>query len=433
MTTTQIPVEAPQVAVDGECVVLRELTVDHGEAAAIVRAQLEKGGPTAAAELIRRALPVGLVALSMGSAAVDTGAITRTLDSFAEQLDARSKQALEGLDQAVTRLQAGEQAVAQAATGALAQLPGQVEAALAGEAATVRTAVGEATRAVQAAGLQELRAALAQHSEAMRNVLSLDREGPVQALRRDLHEQLDGTRRELTEQLTQVRGLLQAAQAHKTAAAKSSRAVGQEWEAQATAIADEVITAAGDRFEATGSRPAPGGTARTGDGVAVISTAITGHGRTVRIVVEAKKRSRPLTAKQLRDEATTARQVREATASLTLVPTAAEVPGQGSFARVDDLAFVVAADEPSTVSLVYLVLREMTALLTIRQDDGTEVNLGQLEAQIGIALTALEEFQEVGRLALQAQRSLESLRAVGGRVHEKIHQALTSGLSILHP
>ena len=118
------------------------------------------------------------------------------------------------------------------------------------------------------------------------------------------------------------------------------------------------------------------------------------------------------------------------------MPTAEEVPGGGRFARVDDLAFVVAADDLTTVSLVYRILREMTALLTVRSSEGDEVDVAKLESQRNLALSALSalsEFDEVGRLAGQAQKNLENLRAIGGRVHKKLYDALTGGLTILHP
>lgn len=421
------------VTVVGDRLVIHDLTVSHGEAAAIARMQLEEGGPQALADLVSRALPVGLVSVSMGSAAVDTAAIQRTLDSFADRVDVKSRSALEGLDETLSRLRAGEQLVAKAASDTLSRLPAQIESALRGESGSVRAAVTEATRAAQAAGMQEIRSALTQHAESMRNVLSLDTQGPVAALRRDLLDELTSTRQELAEQLTVVRGMLHAAQAQKVAASKNTRAIGLDWEAEAVEIANEIVTSAGDRFEACGSQPGVGGTTRrTGDGVATLTPAITGHGRSVRIVIEAKKRSKPLTPKQLREEVAAARGVRDAAAGLVLVPTASEVPGGGRFARVDDLAFVVAADDLPTATLVYLVLRELTALVAVRQDDGDELDLTKLEGHLNLALMSLAEFDSVGRLAVQAEKSLVELRTIGSRVQRKIHEALTGGLMVLH-
>src|SRR5450759_3310354 len=302
MTLTALP-QRDMVSVDDDRITIEHLSITNAEAAALVGSIMETGGGQAAAlDWLRRAVPVGLVALRMGSASMDSGAISRTLDGFADQIQARSQQTLEGLDQTLAQLQRGEQAVSQTALGVLERLPSQVQKALCGEAASVRAAVTDATRAAQAAGMTEIREALQLHSSAVRDALSLDREGPVQALRRDLLEGLTTTRQELSEHLTVLRGMLQAAEAHKTASSKSSRAGGLSWEAQAVAIAGQVVTAAGDMLEATGSRPAPGGTSRVGDAVATISRALN-PGREVRILIEAKQRSRPLTSRQLKDEA----------------------------------------------------------------------------------------------------------------------------------
>lgn len=433
MTITDISPSPPAVQVEDDRIVVRELTVIHAEAAAVLRHHLEDDGPEATADLLRRAIPVGLVALSMGSAAVDTGAITRTLDVFADRVDAKSQLALTRLEQTLTQLQTGEQAVAEAARQVLGQLPGQVETVLAGEAANVRAAVVEAARSVQTAGLQQLSAALTDHSQAVRNALSLDREGPVRMLRQELVTEIHGTRRELAEQLTALRGMVEAAQAHKAASAKSSRAVGQDWETQAMAIAESVVVAAGDRFESTGGQPGAGTTRRTGDGVATLSAAISGRSDPVRICLEAKRRSRPMSQADLRREVSNARQVRKAAAGIILVPTMAEVPGNGKLCRVDDFGYVVAVDDEDTLALVYLIVRELVALLTIRQADGDEVNLTQLEAQLTLALSALDQYDEVGRLANQAAKSIEKLLEVGKQAQAKAREALTTGLALMHP
>ncbi|RYP89048.1 hypothetical protein EKO23_01070 [Nocardioides guangzhouensis] len=417
----------------GEILVIHDLTVTHGEAASFVRSQLTDHGPEAAADLVRRALPVGLVALSMGTAGIDTGSLTRTLDTFADRVDAKSEAALASLDQTLTRLKAGEETVARTASLVLENLPAQVEAALSGQAGNVRATVVEAARAVQAAGMQELTTALARHSDSVRDALSLDREGPVRMLRQDLLEELNGTRRELGEQLALVRSLVEAAQVAKTAGAKSSRAIGAANEDEAMALCQEVVTAAGDMFEPTGGQPGVGTTRRTGDGVATLSPSITGHGRRVRIVLEAKLRSRSLSAKAYRDEVATGCRVRDAAGGLVLVPTRAEVPGGGVFARVDSCAYVVAAEDPETVSLIYLLLREQVAMLTVRQDDDAEIDLAQIEARLSIALAGIAELDEVGRLAVQAQKALEKLIAVGRQTQQKVRDTLTEGITLLHP
>jgi hypothetical protein len=436
VSLSTIPRSEPDpVSVTADSLVLANLVVHHPETVAIARRQLTEHGPDALADLIRRSLPVGLLALTTGAAATDTAVIQRTLDAFAQNVDDRSSAALAGLSQTLDRLRDGEQAVAQAAHEALSRIPAQLETVLSGEAANVRTAVAEAARAVQDAGTAEVRAALTQHAESVRNALSLDRAGPVSTLRTDLLTELNNTRRELTEQMSVMRGLLTAAQATTKASAKNSRAIGADWEEHAMSLIAEVCASAGDQFTAVGAhRGVNGTTRRSGDGLATLSPAITGHGRPpVHLVLEAKLRSRALSAQALKAEAISAREVRGAAGCLILVPTAAEVPGGGRFARVDDLSFVVAADDIDTLSLVYLTTRELVALVAVRQHGAADVDVAKIQAQLQHALTLLSEFDEVGRLAGAAKKNLENLLVAGSRVRTRLHDALTAGLEGLHP
>ena len=433
MTVTALgPATLPAVTITAGAVSITNLTVTHAEAAVIAAATLEQSGQQALEDLVRRALPVGLLALSMGSAAVDTGSMQRTLDAFAEQVDRRSGLALDGLNNSLQRLREGELAVATTAQAVLARLPEQIQAVLGGEADNVRASVTEAARTVQATGLQDLQAALALHATTVRNALSLDHEGPVQQLRQDVLGQLDSTRRELAGQLAGVRGLLQAAEAHKAGAARSTRAVGQAWEQTAMdGLAREVVVAAGDLYESTGSTPAPGGPGRAGDGLVTLTRAITGSGPKVHLLLEAKTRSRPLSAAAWRRELRSSMVLRQAVGALALVPTGAEVPGGGPLARVDDFCFVVAGDDPANVKLVYLILREMVALLAVRNGDDTAVDLVRAEAQLQLAMQALTEFDEVAKHLASARKSLDGLFQVAGNTRKKIHQALTEGLAAL--
>lgn len=145
-----------------------------------------------------------------------------------------------------------------------------------------------------------------------------------------------------------------------------------------------------------------------------------------------RHRSRPMSAKAIRDELARVRSTRQAQAALMVVSSRQQVPGGAGFARVDDLAFVVVA-EPDVLQLVDLVLREMAALVHVRHSQNEAVDLAKLETHIAPALSALAEFDEVGRLAGAAAKNIENLRAVGGRVRIRIHEALTGSLSVLHP
>ena len=140
-----------------------------------------------------------------------------------------------------------------------------------------------------------------------------------------------------------------------------------------------------------------------------------------------------MTAKNLRDEIATGCRVREADGGPIVVPTCGEVPGGGSFARLDTASYVVAASDPDAVSLIYLLLREQVVLLTVRQEDGAEVDLAAVEARLMVALQGLAEFDEVGRLAAQAQKALGRLIDVGGKAKQKVKDNLASSITLLHP
>lgn len=437
-TTPNASTANTAVTVNGETLVIHDLSIAHPEAAAFVRGQLAEHGHDAATEMVRRAIPVGLVALSLGTAGIDSGSFTRSLDSFAAKVDAKSQAAIIGLDEAIARLQAGEQAVAQTATSVLEKLPAQVEAALAGQAGNVRASVAEATRAVQAAGLQELTTTLDRFSGTITGSLSLDREGPVRMLRQDLLEVLNGFRNEFGDKLVNLTSIIETAHSAQDAAqragAKSTRQVGAANEDAALAMLEQIATAAGHMVERTGGQSGVDGTTRrTGDGVVTLSQAITGHGPSVRLVIEAKHRTRPLTVKQYREEIAAGCRVRDAAGGLVLVPTRAEVPGEGAFARVDSYAYVVAYDDPETVSLILQILVEQVAILKIRQGDGTDVDLVQVEARVEQALADLSQLDEVGRLAVQAHKALEKLIALGRDTQSKIRVNLGDAVARMHP
>lgn len=417
------------VATGPDTITIHDLVVHNAEAASVVRAHEAEHGPHAVSDLLARAIPVGLVALSVSSARLDTSGLQRTLDAFAREVDQRSSRALTGLDEVLGRLQSGEQQLEQAARAALAQLPAKLDHALAGEADTVREAVTTAAREVHATALDELRRALSLHASSIRSAVSLDSDGPVQTLRQDLLSQLDATRRELAEQLTTVREMLAAAEASKAAAAKSSRAIGADFESYANGIAEAIVVAAGDRWEDTGAHPAGGTTRRVGDGVCTLSSLVTGR-TPARIVVEAKHRSRPLTVKAWREALAEARSNRDAAGALAIVPTAEQVPGNGGICRVDEMSFVVAVDHH--VDVVYHVLRELVAIATVGRQDA-EIDLGRVEAQLQLALGGLSDLDELGRLVNSASKNLATAREVGGRVKTRIHEALTAGLAALHP
>jgi hypothetical protein len=74
----------------------------------------------------------------------------------------------------------------------------------------------------------------------------------------------------------------------------------------------------------------------------------------------------------------------------------------------------------------------MTALLTVRQNDGT-IDHSKIETHLELALTALSELDDIARLAGQAQNTLQTLKTNGAQTQKKIREALITSLAVLHP
>jgi len=422
------------VRLDGDSLVIRTLTITHPEAAALARKHVADHGADSLPDLVRSAIGIGIVSLSLGGAGMDQSSIMRTFADFEAQVGAASTSALAQLATTTTALKAGEQDLATRAGRVLERLPEHVTKALSGASADVRQQVQSATAEVQAAGLRDMRAALDAHAEIVRAAVSLDNaEGPIRALREEVLRVVQGTRQELGGQLNAVHGLLMAAQAAATATAavKSTRASGLEFEAASMQMASEVASAAGDTFDETRSRPAPGGgTSRVGDGVATLSSVVTGAGRTVRIVLEAKARQQGLTSVKWRQELVASRDLRQASGAIGVVQSAGQVPGGHLFARVGERLFVVVA-EPQILTLVYLVLRELCALAAERPGNNDTIEVAKAEARINQALAILGDLDAVTRHGNAVTKSVEKIIEVNTSVKTRVEDALRDTLAAL--
>ncbi|QKE82889.1 hypothetical protein [Arthrobacter sp. NEB 688] len=418
--------------VHADRLLLRDVTIVNAEAAALVAAAVSASGPAGALDLVRRALPIGLVALKLGSASVDTGSLERTLAGFRQAVDQSAATASRDLTQTIAQLRSGEQTVITAAEQVLTHLPARVEAALAGEAHTIRDSVRAVTAEVQETALRQVRDALSAHAASVRDAVSLDREGPVQMLRRDVLTQLDATRSELSAQLSALTAQVQAESAAQEAGRKSSRAVGDDWEAYSMAAARAVVTAAGDVFAETGSEAAAGTTRRTGDGVATL--VVGASERPVRVVFEAKSRTRPLGPTALARELQAASENRDAQAAIAVVRTTSEVPGTVPLARVGPSAWVVALDGDQTaLELVYLVVREFLRVGAARDDsDEQGVDVRAAQAHLVRAEETLRDYAIVRRHGESAQKSISALLLLSKDASARIHDELRAATAALN-
>lgn len=433
MTTMALrPKSIATVEVEHDRVVLRDLAITHAETVTLLRAHAERHGSDALEDAVLRALPIGVLATLAGNQAADSGALQRVLDTFGSAMDETTRKALTGLEDVLTRLDSGERDLEVATTAALEQLPAQVAAALAGQGGSVKAAVLEAARSAQAAALADIRASLAEHSRTVQAALSLGTEdSPVAVLRRDVLTQLSDTRRELGESLTQMRGLLQAAEARTAGSSKSTRAIGQAFETDVLEIMHDIVTASGDLFEITASTPGAGGTRRSGDAVATLTSLPGQSTKPLRLALECKKRTRPLTVPQLRAESEQCRQVRDAAACLIIVDSNDAVPGPGRFCRVDPVTLVVSSDDEELLRTIWLVLRELTIAHGVRANHGGELDVAEVERHLNAALAGLNDLSDVARHATAIEKSLASLRQAGSSGYKKVQDGLQQGLANL--
>lgn len=72
-------------------------------------------------------------------------------------------------------------------------------------------------------------------------------------------------------------------------------------------------------------------------------------------------------------------------------------------------------------------------MLKVRHDDGSEIDLDQVEARLNVALVGISQLDEVGRLANQAKNSLEKLIVLGRDTQQKVRETLTEGIALMHP
>ncbi|SNR85909.1 hypothetical protein [Blastococcus mobilis] len=419
------------VTVLDDQLVIRHLRLDHPETVALAARELAEHGPEALTDTVSAALVVGMVAAGLQRSGGNHAAVMqRALAGFDRALEQRATDTLTQLDGLLNQVTASEQATRQAAEAALADLPRRIEqglaAALTGGAGDVREAVRQAAVTAQREALGQLESVVRTHSDSVRSVVSTENPAsPLSALRRDLTAAVDGARRELGEGLAALQALVQAQQAGQAAARKNSAAVGKDWEDRVAVGVASWAQATGDLIEHVGSQPAPGTTRRVGD---VLVRIITSTSTRPVLIVEAKRRQRRPSMRAFRDELNDALRVRGAHSALAVVETADDVPGPGSWARVDRTCWVVAADRPELLTLVLGIVRELTILAAAQTGADSSVDIGRARTAVDHLLDLLSRFDDVSKHVSTAEKTLTNIRATA----DGLRQALTVQIQDAH-
>jgi hypothetical protein len=129
-----------------------------------------------------------------------------------------------------------------------------------------------------------------------------------------------------------------------------------------------------------------------------------------------------------RDELNDALWVRGAHSALAVVETADDVPGPGSWARVDRTCWVVAADRPELLTLVLGIVRELTILAAAQTGADTSVDLGRARTAVNHLLDLLSRFDDVSKHVSTAEKALTNIRATA----DGLRQALTVQIQDAH-
>jgi len=112
------------VSLNGDTLHIESLAITHPEAAALARKHATAHGDDSLADLVRTALPIGIVALTLGGQGMNTASIQRTFDAFGAHVNAATTSTLAELEKTTTALRVGEQDLADRAKRVLERLPG---------------------------------------------------------------------------------------------------------------------------------------------------------------------------------------------------------------------------------------------------------------------------------------------------------------------
>ena len=132
------------ITIDGENIRIHDIAFRHPGSARYLEALLERTEPEVAANVLRRALVIGLVIVMTTDnpeSTLDTHGVTAALEGFAGQIATTTTTALEQIDAILTRASETEQSLAETARVVLCGLPDRVDTILANRLETRSTSV----------------------------------------------------------------------------------------------------------------------------------------------------------------------------------------------------------------------------------------------------------------------------------------------------
>ncbi len=392
------PRARPSVHVEGETVVVDRLRVTDRSLAAFVEQRTEDER----AELVERALRIGLLAIQDAGTSLDVEFVRREFDGLLARNETANQRAADALDQ-MLRQNFGDTD---------GRLPRTLEKFL-GDRGQLNRFVNELfDENKRDSAIGRMRALLGSYfdGDASRLAQLLD---PTR-LGSPLHQ----FRSEMTqgfEKLNERLSAMEAAFATRGAERARSAAKGTDFENLLDGLLNEAIQGTGDALERTGVTAGDVMRSKKGDFLLTIDPQTCG-GADLRVVVEAKDRG--LSWRQIREELEAAKQNRTAAVAVAVFTPAHAPSGVAPFdVRFGHVLCVVDPDAPDGATLCAAIrLARLYALATLAERE-TNVDAARVMAAIVAVKSELDaikamktQLTSVGRVAAEVSSSLDRMR-----------------------
>ncbi len=380
----------PRVRVDGDRIVIERLVVSDTQLAAF----LAERPADDRADLVGRALRIGLLALQDAGVTVNVDVVRAEFEKLVRQAESVNEKAALALEQTLrSNFADGD-----------GRLPRTLEKFL-GDRGALRTMVEELfDESKRDSAIGRIGSMLERYfdGDASKLAILLDPTRLHSPMHQFRQEMTDGFR-SLEERLVAI----EAAAAARGAERARSAAKGGDFEDLLEGMLADLARGAGDLLDRTGTEAGAVMKSKKGDFVLTLDPRIA-RGCDVRVVIEAK--DRPMSMRAMRDELREARENRGAAVALVVFTPAHAPSGVAPFHLVgDDVYCVIDPDDPDAATLEAAVrLARLLALASLVEHE-VEVDA----AAIGSALTAIREQLEVVRtLKSQLTSIMTSTKAV---------------------
>ncbi|HVM31289.1 MAG TPA: hypothetical protein VM305_11045 [Candidatus Limnocylindrales bacterium] len=392
------PERATHVRVVGERIVIERVVLADPALAAFVDQRAEDDR----AELVERALRVGLLALQDASVSLDVDLVRREFESMVARTQTANEKAAEALD-AVLRSNFGDQD---------GRLPRTLEKFL-GDRGQLRRFVDELfDEKRRDSAIGRMRELLGSYFDGdasqLAQLLNPTRMGsPLHQFRVEVNEGFA----KLNERLAAMEA---AASARATERARSA-AKGTDFESLLEEMLADLLRGRGDVLERTAAEHGDVMRSRKGDFIVTVDPEMC-RGAELRLVIEAKDRA--MSARAMREELTEAKRNRGAAVALVVMTPAHAPAGVAPFdIRHGDVYCVLDPEAPVPAVLDAAVrLARLLAIATLREAqqgiDGSAVAAGL--ARVGAELDAIRglkvQLTSIGRVAGEVNQGLDRLR-----------------------